>query len=397
MRNIAKLKKIASSKLCIGCGLCEGELLEGKCEMSLSESGFYKPVINQKKDSRNIKKIIYSCPGVNFCDKCGGEVWGEIKQIYESWSNDSSIRYTAASGGVITSLAIFMLENKYANGVLHVGPIEGKPLENELKLSKTKEDVIRNASSRYAPVVALNKLNKFLSLQDDSYVFIGKPCDVQAVKKYLSLTPEYAKRIKLFISFFCAGVPSINAVKKIILDSNIHSKVASIKYRGDGWPGLMKIMFENGYIHSLSYKESWGNVLGKNLHFRCKICPDGVGLNADIVVGDSWDEINGYPKFNESEGRSMVIIRSENGEKVFSEAKKNGVIRTGDFQVQKINSIQAYQYNRRIYAGYRLIPVFIYCGFCKWNSLIKLFELMRMGSPIIGIKELLGTVKRIFV
>lgn len=50
----------------------------------------------------------------------------------------------------------------------------------------------------------------------------------------------------------------------------------------------------------MSYNESWGNILGKYLQKRCKICPDGIGEFADIVCADAWHgDKSGYPNFEE--------------------------------------------------------------------------------------------------
>lgn len=57
----------------------------------------------------------------------------------------------------------------------------------------------------------------------------------------------------------------------------------------------------------MTYNDSWGKILGRELGFRCKICPDGIGMLADISSGDSWNTKDGYPDFTEGDGKTFVL------------------------------------------------------------------------------------------
>jgi coenzyme F420 hydrogenase subunit beta len=57
--------------------------------------------------------------------------------------------------------------------------------------------------------------------------------------------------------------------------------------------------------------------------FRCYLCPDLTAEFADISVGDPW-----YRKIDESEpGRSLILIRTEKGRKIFKEALEVGYVK----------------------------------------------------------------------
>lgn len=108
-------------------------------------------------------------------------------------------------------------------------------------------------------------------------------------------------------------MPSYNASIKAWKLSGKEQEPVSLKYRGDGWPGYFTVKWADNTDFKLDYNESWGKVLGRELGFRCKICPDGIGMLADIAVGDSWNTKNGYPDFTEGAGKSFVMVRTALG------------------------------------------------------------------------------------
>ena len=348
---------IKKYELCLGCGLCESILTGGKCKMAISEKGFYIPELTSvptKDEERIIRQL---CPGIHVEAKSNKGAWGSMKAIAEAWSSDEQIRFKAASGGVVSSLALYLLEKKKVDAVFQVGVCEDSYLYNELKISRTREDVMRNSQSRYAPAMVFNKIIQYLDANADTYAFIGKPCDIAAARNLVSTYPKYAKRIKYYISIFCAGMPSYEATKITWKQSGHIDAPISLKYRGDGWPGNFSAAFKDGTKYEITYNESWGTVLNRHLPYRCKICPDGIGMLADIAVGDSWDTKDGYPDFTESQGRCFCMIRTEAGQSLMKEAEENGYIIVQKLDIDTIKEKQQYQYERRKLTGWRLLPL----------------------------------------
>lgn len=103
-----KVDDIVGNGLCLGCGLCAG--IDSKCKMSLYSDGFYYPEGLSDKQAKSISKI---CPGINInvTSPSIRSTWGNVRQAFDAWSTDELIRRKAASGGVTTSLAIYLLES----------------------------------------------------------------------------------------------------------------------------------------------------------------------------------------------------------------------------------------------------------------------------------------------
>lgn len=378
----------------MGCGLCASVLGTEKCEMRLNEEGFYEPNVIQLLSSSESEQVKKLCPGIRVVAKAHKGVWGSMLSICEGWAADAAIRHKAASGGVVTTLAICALEQHLVDAVLQVGVRDDSYLYNELRVSRSKEDVLRNAQSRYAPALVLHRIKEIFDSSTETFAFVGKPCDIAAMKNFTHLYPQYAGRVRYYISIFCAGMPSYNATIKTWQMSGHQDEPSSLKYRGDGWPGNFIARFADGSSFQLSYNESWGKILGHHVGFRCKICPDGIGMLADVAVGDSWNTKDGYPDFTESDGRSFCMVRTATGDRLMQVALTNGYIETKALDIKQIKDQQAYQYKRRKLEGWRLIPVQLMTGGLLHFKGLAIWRQALSANVKVGFRNMKGTYKR---
>lgn len=389
------IDKIKKYDLCLGCGLCASVLGKEKCQMELNNKGFYEPRIHQPLSEQENKCIRRLCPGVRVETKAHSGVWGAMKSICEAWSADEVIRHKAASGGVVTSLCLYLLEHNKVDAVLQVGVRNDSYIYNELHVSRTREEILKNAQSRYAPSLTFNRIKEIMDSSNETFALVGKPCDMAAMKNFVRVFPQYKERIKYYISIFCAGMPSYNATVKAWKQSGHTDEPITLKYRGDGWPGNFKATFKDGSDYQLSYNESWGKILGKELGFRCKICPDGIGSLADIAVGDSWNTKNGYPDFTETEGRCFCMVRSTKGEELMQEAATTKYIEINELDIKKIKEQQPYQYKRRKLEGWRLLPVQMMTGGMIHFKGLAIWKQAMTANYREGLGNLIGTYKRL--
>lgn len=115
-------------------------------------------------------------------------------------------------------------------------------------------------------------------------------------------------------------------IKKIDVDS--------IKYRGNGWPGLMQITSKNQLTEEKPLSEYWGNSFG--LYFftpkRCFSCIDGLCELADISFGDAW-----LPEFsNEINGKSIVVSRTEVSNGLLKQLEYKNLIELEKVSINKV-------------------------------------------------------------
>lgn len=356
------IESIDRERLCIGCGICESIAGTKNIKLILGEDGFYHPVVTGSEKSywAEIKQV---CPGLNVHQptKAKNEkekTWGPIMTTCIGYSTDEQVRYISSSGGAISGLLSFLLETEQITGIVHVGKSDSNPLINETGISRTKADIIRRAGSRYSPASPLVSIKRMLDDKNERIAFVGRPCDVAALRSFLDLHPELKKQITYIFSFFCSGMPSQKGTLKILSTLGMReSELKDFWYRGHGWPGKTTAICMDGSSKTMNYNESWGNILNKHLHFRCKICPDGMGSLADICCGDAWHENNGYPDFEERPGQSLIIARTSKGEKLLRETLEKGYLMVEPYDISALGRIQRYQQGKKRVVGSRILAL----------------------------------------
>lgn len=387
------INTIYDKGLCIGCGLC-GSLNEGKVSFEFDKNGFYKPKALEDID------IERYCPGVtvegNFSAKNDIEkVWGPVCEANTGFSLNDTIRHRGSSGGGITGFVLYLLETNYVSGVIHIGSDLNDPLLNKAGVSRSLSELTEKCGSRYAPVLTLVEIKQILDSSLDTFAFIGKPCDIAGISNFLNVYPEYRSRIKVKVSFFCAGTPSINATKKTIKHLGLNEPLRSLRYRGDGWPGFFTAIDDSGKEGKITYNDSWGKILGRDIHLRCKLCPDGIGMLSDITFADGWEEEGGYPSFEERPGESLIIARNELAKKLLYKAVEKGFLNIKSYDMNLLKNIQKFQYKRRLNIGARLLSYFLITGFMpKFKNLFVYSNLIK-SSPAEVASNFLGFIKRI--
>lgn len=355
----ALLNRVLKNDLCSGCGMCSSVASDDAVQIRLNADGYHRPVLNKAYAGKAIASeeassaFAKSCPALNldirpYKTANYHPVWGEILETLKGHALDNEVRQAGSSGGVISALAQYCLEQKLVDGVIQIQASQTDPLENVATISRSRQNIIASSGSRYAPASPAQAL-KWVAMSTEKYLFIGKPCDVAAVRQMQAHDPRLKQNIPYVVSFMCAGTPSLHGTEQVLDQLGAEREdVTSFRYRGDGWPGLTKATLKNGDARTMTYNDSWGKVLNRHLQTRCKICPDGIGEFADIVCADGWEgDEKGYPSFEERDGNSLILIRTDKGRELFRNAEADGVVQAEAFDTAGIFAIQPFQYYRR--------------------------------------------------
>lgn len=393
------MEEVARWRLCLGCGACAYGCPNQAVElMNLTKHGI-RPRINSEQCEKCGTCLQY-CPGIDLtrvekqpgCMENLWNEWGSILSMWEGYAADPEIRYLGSSGGTATALSLFCLEQEGAAGVFHIRENPDRPLENESVISTDRADLVKATGSRYCPAALCGGL-KQLEEAPGACVVVGKPCDIEALTKACEVSPALKEKVFLKVSIFCAGTPSMEGTLDVLAALGVgEDQVQSLRYRGCGWPGMMRALCKDGKEGgAMTYAEAWGGYLSKRGPLRCRLCPDPTGEYADISCGDPWYQVpDGVDP-----GRSLVLARTARGEEILKKALgKEYVVAVPSEKEDVLYLSQKSLHGRLCHTWGRLaalkslcIPVPEYRGF-------RLFQLWRSISLKEKFKSLAGTWRR---
>jgi coenzyme F420 hydrogenase subunit beta len=354
MRMIHTVADVAKWRMCLGCGACAYICPKQNVRLTDVPDEGIRPTVPDPGQCGGCQDCLDVCPGYendhsSLYRQPGivpelTQYCGPVMAIYEGHACDPEIRSAGSSGGAITALALYCLEQGGMHGALHIGMDPDDALRNRTRMSLNRADLVRVTGSRYAPASACDRLDLIESAPAPC-VFIGQPSEVTALRKAQRLRPALNRKVGVAISFFCAGSPSSRGTRELLRRLGIDpTQVRDLRYRGNGWPGNFAVTRagEASPAREMTYQESWG-FLQAYRPFSTHLCPDGTGEDADITCGDPW-----YREVQPGEaGSSLVVARTERGRTLVREAMAAGYLALTPAEPRKLMDSQRNLFEKR--------------------------------------------------
>lgn len=395
-----KVDEVARWRLCAGCGACKYVCPQSNISLVDVECDGIRPFLGAG-NCENCGQCIKVCPGIGiehpFLQKNAHLIdvmqgWGPIHELWEGYATDPDIRYQGSSGGLASALALYCIEKEGMHGALHITADPEKPYLNKTVMSRSRTDILSRSGSRYSPASPCDGL-EMIESSIAPCVFIGKPCDIEGLRKAQQLKSELDKKVGVAIGIFCAGTPSTKGTMDLLISLNVNPKDAEeIRYRGKGWPGTFSVRLkgEEKAKEIMTYMASWGFVQ-KYRPYRCYLCPDGTSEFADISCGDPW-----YREVKEGEqGYSLVLVRSEKGREILHGAMQAKYVSLKEASPRTLEDSQKNLLDKRGAIWGRLIAMKLFTvptptlrGFYLFNNWLKMPFYQKLRS-------VLGTARRI--
>lgn len=338
---------VVQKNMCSGCGTCISICPKNAIDLQLnSKKGLFQPIIN-KELCNNCGLCYKICPGIEMdFDFFNNMIFGHIPKetitgnyigLYGGNTKNQELNRMCSSGGIITEILIYSLENGLIDGALVTRMNKNNPLEPEPFIARTKEEIISASKSKYCPVPVNVLLNKILdSPINQKFAVVGLPCHIQGIRKAQLYNTKLNDKIYLCIGLFCRNTDTFLATEYILKWSNINKNdVSKLCYRGNGWPGSMQIDLKDGTTKIIPFdKYITVHELCIFTPERCGTCIDGVGELSDISVGDAWGIVN-----VDNLGKSVCITRTEKGESLLKRClNENSIELTSISEDKLLNS-----------------------------------------------------------
>lgn len=346
---IESMSKVIKGDLCTGCGTCVGICPNDAVQMVRDASkGIYLPHLDKAK-CNECGLCLKACPGqeVDFrglnLEVFGREaediLLGNYLDCYVGHAEDYDIRFNSASGGLVTALLIFALEQGVIDGALVTNMSQENPLEPQPFIARTKGGIIAAARSKYCPVPANIALKEILR-QNGKFAVVGLPCHIQGIRKGEQVSAELTERIVLHFGLVCHHAPTFLATEYLFRSLGIpKEQVTQIRYRGDGWPGRMTIAGKGSTKTLPLFSELYQGGLFQRFFYplRCTTCLDKVSQLADISFMDAW-----LPELSEHRiGESLIVSRSQMGQELIQSAQATEVIEINEVSRDKVMQSQS--------------------------------------------------------
>lgn len=298
----------ANRQDCCGCTACENVCGHNAITMYQDQEGFMYPRVNEDAcvDCGLCMKV---CPVANKCENDAPYV-----KSYGGYSTDKKVMDACASGGIATALSIGTIRK---GGVVFGVRFNDKYKESEYCIARTEDELWKFCSSKY---IQPNKVGIFKQVKEElkkdiPVLFVGCPCDVAALHRYLH--KDYGNL--LACELFCAGITSSMVLKgyRELREKKMGSKLVAFNVRNKekGWfVQHIKEEYANGKNY---YWNHFGTYLGYAfLTFRrpsCYHCQYKQNVTyCDIKVGDFWGIKDTDPYWN-PKGVSVILTKTQRG------------------------------------------------------------------------------------
>lgn len=345
-KEILKIDDVVKSQLCIGCGICTIESNTRGMRYN-KKNGCYTPIISNIDVNSVANKV---CPGKGYrIAGLGKEIFpdsnnydldlGILDSFCAAKSTDDEILKNATSGGVMTSVLLYLLSKNLVDKVSVTKFICSQDgVFTVTKLTENKEEILQAQGSKYCPVnfqTLITELKEF----EGRVAIVATPCVIAGIREIQREYPDYFRSSIVFmIANFCGGFKSLTNIDRLakIHKVDIHS-LTDFRFRGGGQPGSLRFVTKNGQIASTPYPKYVG-LTGQSKMLRCHLCVDATGELADFACGDAW-----IPRFEEDEHPwSVVLCRSAHASKIIADMEKDCKINLSVMSKQEIKDSQRF-------------------------------------------------------
>lgn len=302
------MKTVCPKNNCVGCMACV-ELCPKNAIKIVDDLSSYNAVIDEEQ-----------CVNCNLCHNvCQNNADIEATRPIswkQGWALDSSVRESSSSGGAAQAIELAFVK---AGGIVCSCTFsDGK---FGFSFAETENEISAFCGSKYvksAPYGVYKELRRKLQT-GNKILFVGLPCQVAAVKKYVG--EAYAKDLYT-IDLICHGSPSPEILRIFLEQHGIQlNKLQNIQFRtntrfqlkeNERYIGAKGVLdrYSMAFLNGVCYTENC---------YKCQFAK--LERCSDITLGDSWG--SDLSKEEQKNGVSLILCQTEKGVNLVESAEMN--------------------------------------------------------------------------
>ena len=406
-RALRALSQIIDNGLCHRCGSCVG--ICPTDTLGLDNESY--PKVKNLSACTDCDLCVKVCPGDEFdfhkthLEKFGNEgditsTHGQFLESFVAYSNDSWIREHSTSGGLVTGILLYLLEEKLIDGaVVIVSDPEniwkGKPI-----IARTKDELLLSLKSKYS-IAPTNSVFNEIREMEGRYVLVGLPCQIHGYFKARELDAKLKERIVLTIGIFCHAAVEHDGYR-LVWESLGEKKSNAKKFisRVGKHPGTPHIEKADGTLEPVYFPEKKGfrpssmemiNILYRLYSpKRCLTCFDALAEFADISIGDPWlappdDQINFY------DGWSFALVRDQKAKEIVKTMQEKNLITIYNTTEKEALSCNKMMSSEKVWRAFRIIETHR-----RQGKAVPKYADYEITMPPLGLKQFLKTEINMF-
>lgn len=338
------------SELCNRCGSCVG-LSGGRIRFGDRE-GRYLPEIVEELEESQYDRIWNACSGgvfhfpeyrgIFFKDTPSSHPYtGPYSALFIGYASDPPLRAAGASGGILSTLLIYLLEQKRIEGAVVTRMSPEKPWLTEPFIATTREEILQGAQSKYI-LTSVNEMLDRMEIFGGPLAYVGLPGQVQSIRKLQAAKDPSVQHIRYIFGPFFGNTLHFSSIRSFLRShgEKDHRLIRKLYFRYGEWPGNMRVEMENGRV--IEMKKFHANYLIPfHIVKNSLYCTDFTNEFTDISGGDAW-----APVYEErGMGYSLVIGRSGKGAELLEEMEKAGWLTLSPVSLKECIDMHSHGYD----------------------------------------------------
>jgi coenzyme F420 hydrogenase subunit beta len=347
-------RRVIRAGLCTGCGACVGMDAGGESMMEDTPAG---PVPKFGPHTRLDPLAFAGCPGkgLNYPQLYthfhgalpNNWLTGPTLFVRIGYASNETIRRNGASGGVLSQVLIYLLEQQLIDAAIVVRQGLPKPEKARAVLAETRQEILDAAQSVYIPVATLDQLRELEP--GKRYAMTCLP-DQAAALRFLQLAGDpRARQIRYVLGPYTGTALYPAAIRSFLRSCGVPASdgITSLKWRAGEWPGYLEIKTQSGrVIRSNKFYYNYlipffitRNSL-QNMDFANEFC--------DLSVGDAWS-----PQFERAGGgHSVITTRTREMEDIVTRMAAEGVLTVKTVEELKATEMHGHMIDFKKRGGY---------------------------------------------